>query len=35
MEGATSIPGVEVTMLRILGEDIHEGRWKNDTIIQA
>lgn len=35
MEGANSVAGMEVTLLRIVGEDIKEGRWKNDAIIQA
>jgi NAD(P)H dehydrogenase (quinone) len=34
-EGAKSVAGTEVKLLRILGEDIHEGRWKNDSIIAA
>lgn len=31
-DGAKSVAGTEVTLLRIVGEDIHEGRWKNDSI---
>lgn len=34
-DGAKSIAGTDVKLLRIVGEDIHQGRWKNDAIIQA
>lgn len=34
-DGAKSVAGTEVSLLRIVGEDIHEGRWKNDTIVQT
>ncbi|RLT21407.1 MAG: flavodoxin family protein [Planctomycetota bacterium] len=32
-EGARSVVGTEVSMLRIVGEDIKDGRWNNDGII--
>jgi NAD(P)H dehydrogenase (quinone) len=35
MDGVNSVSGTEVTLLRIVGEDIQEGRWKNEGIIQA
>ncbi len=34
-EGAKSVAGIEVTLLRIVGEDIENGRWKNEAIINA
>ncbi len=34
-DGAKSITGTDVKLLRIVGEDIHQGRWKNDDIIQV
>lgn len=34
-DGAKSIAGTEVTLLRILGEDIENGRWKNDAIVKT
>ncbi len=34
-EGAKSVPGTEVSLLRIVGEDIVNGRWKNDSITNA
>jgi NAD(P)H dehydrogenase (quinone) len=33
-EGARSIAGTQVDLLRIVATDIREGRWKNDEIIQ-
>jgi NAD(P)H dehydrogenase (quinone) len=34
-EGAMSVTSTEVTLLRIVGEDIQNGRWKNDAIVAA
>lgn len=34
-EGAKSVAGTDVTLLRIVGEDIDKGRWKNDAIVNA
>ncbi len=34
-DGAKAVAGTEVSVHRIVGEDIHEGRWKNDTIIAS
>ena len=34
-EGAKSVVGTDVTLLRIVGEDIDRGRWKNDAIVNA
>jgi NAD(P)H dehydrogenase (quinone) len=34
-EGARSLAGTEATLLRIVGEDIHHGRWKNEAIVNA
>lgn len=34
-DGAKSVVGTEVKLLRIVGEDIQAGRWKNDAIVEA
>jgi NAD(P)H dehydrogenase (quinone) len=34
-EGARSLANTDVTLLRIVGEDIQNGRWKNDTIVNS
>lgn len=34
-EGATSLASAKVSMHRIVGEDIKDGRWKNDAIVAA
>jgi len=34
-EGATSVVGTEVSVHRIVGEDIQNGRWRNDSIVAA
>lgn len=34
-EGAKSVTGTDVSLLRIVGEDIVNGRWKNDAITDA
>lgn len=34
-EGATSVSGTSVELLRLVGSDITEGRWKNDAAINA
>ncbi len=34
-EGAQSVAGSKVTLLRIVGEDIENGRWKNEAIINS
>ncbi len=34
-EGAKSVAGTDVALLRIVGEDIEKGRWKNDAIVNA
>ena len=34
-EGAKLVVGTEVTLLRIVGEDIDKGRWKNDAIVNV
>ena len=34
-EGARSVPGTAVEVHRIVGEDIHNGRWKNPVITAA
>lgn len=34
-EGAKSVSGTEVHLLRIVGEDIRDGRWKNEAILAS
>lgn len=34
-DGSKSVSGTEITLLKIVGEDIHQGRWKNDEIVKA
>ena len=34
-EGAKSVAGTEVKLLQIVGEDIQNGRWKNDAVVAA
>jgi NAD(P)H dehydrogenase (quinone) len=34
-EGAASVEGVESTLLRITGEQIEKGRWKDDAMMEA
>jgi NAD(P)H dehydrogenase (quinone) len=34
-EGARSVPGTQVDILRIEGADIREGRWKNDEVVAS
>ncbi|MCY2973306.1 MAG: flavodoxin family protein [Planctomycetota bacterium] len=34
-EGVQSVAGTEVSLHRIVGEDIHNGRWSNDSIVAA
>jgi NAD(P)H dehydrogenase (quinone) len=34
-DGVKSVLGTESSLLRIVGEDIQNGRWKNDAILEA
>ena len=34
-DGAKSVSGIEVSVHRILGSDIKEGRWSNEAIVAA
>jgi NAD(P)H dehydrogenase (quinone) len=34
-DGSKSVPDTEVTLLQIVGEDIQQGRWKNDEFVKT